>query len=184
MNYDLSDLSIFIVDDSRFTQDIVASLLRSMRIHHIKAFDAPIKAIETARSDHPDLMIVDYMMHDIDGREATRLIRASPDERLAFMPIIVLTAYTEEWRIVAARDAGATEIVAKPVSVRALYRALVQIIEHPRPFVRTTGYFGPDRRRRMRPFTGDDRRREPIDFSSSHADTTADAPRQSGTEHG
>ena len=44
------------------------------------------------------------------------------------------------------------------MSAEAIYKRLVQLIERPRPFVRVgEDYFGPDRRRRMRDFTGDDR---------------------------
>jgi hypothetical protein len=48
--------------------------------------------------------------------------------------------------------------MAKPVSAKSLYRRLVSVIEHPRQFVRTKTYFGPDRRRKVQPFEGPNRR--------------------------
>jgi DNA-binding response OmpR family regulator len=54
-------------------------------------------------------------------------------------------------RVVEARDAGVTEFIAKPLSARTLLNRLNAVIYHPRAFVRTPSYFGPDRRRRADP---------------------------------
>jgi DNA-binding response OmpR family regulator len=63
------------------------------------------------------------------------------------VPIIVISGYTERERVLAARAAGANEVMTKPITAKALYSRLVEVIEHPRPFVRAPDYFGPDRRR-------------------------------------
>ena len=59
----------------------------------------------------------------------------------------MLTGHTSIERVRAARDAGVNEFLAKPVSAKAILTRLISVIEHPRPFVRTKVYFGPDRRR-------------------------------------
>jgi DNA-binding response OmpR family regulator len=59
----------------------------------------------------------------------------------------MLTGYTEYRRVAEALDAGINEFLAKPISPRDLYLRIASIIDHPRPFVRARGYFGPDRRR-------------------------------------
>ena len=63
--------------------------------------------------------------------------------------------------LVAARDAGITEFLAKPVSSKALYQRIVSVIANPRPFIKTKTYFGPDRRRNINPgaYTGPERRK-------------------------
>ncbi|MDE0809430.1 MAG: response regulator, partial [Alphaproteobacteria bacterium] len=81
-----------------------------------------------------------------------------PDSPDSFQPIIMVTGHTEKARITEARDAGINELMAKPVSAKSLYRRLVSVIEHPRQFVRTKTYFGPDRRRKVQPFEGPNRR--------------------------
>jgi hypothetical protein len=60
----------------------------------------------------------------------------------------VVSTNTTRRLIQAARDAGTTEPLAKPVSAKALYRRISWIIEAPRNFIRTDAYFGPGRRRR------------------------------------
>ena len=59
----------------------------------------------------------------------------------------MVTGHTERARVEAARDAGVTEFIAKPITTQALLLALVEIVERPRPFIRCENYFGPDRRR-------------------------------------
>ena len=50
----------------------------------------------------------------------------------------------EKHRVVAARDAGITEFLAKPISAKALYERILNVVANPRPFVKTKTYFGPD----------------------------------------
>jgi DNA-binding response OmpR family regulator len=64
-----------------------------------------------------------------------------------FVPIIMLTGHTERTRVTAARDAGITEFLAKPISAKGLYQRVFSVVAHPRPFIKTATYFGPDRRR-------------------------------------
>jgi len=62
--------------------------------------------------------------------------------------------------VVAARDAGVTEFLAKPISAKALYQRVLNVVANPRPFIRTRSYFGPDRRRNANPnYAGPERRK-------------------------
>ena len=62
------------------------------------------------------------------------------------MPILVITADTRTSTVKAARDCGANMVVAKPMSPASLYERLSWVAFHPRSFVETATYFGPDRR--------------------------------------
>ena len=64
-----------------------------------------------------------------------------------YIPIIMVTGHTERHRVEAARDAGVTEILAKPITAQNLFSRIGEIVDHPRPFVKSVDYFGPDRRR-------------------------------------
>ena len=71
----------------------------------------------------------------------------------------MMTGHSERSRVVEARDAGVTEFVAKPLTAKSVLERMQAVIFHPRPFVRTATYFGPDRRRRDDPtFVGPWRR--------------------------
>jgi hypothetical protein len=60
----------------------------------------------------------------------------------------MITGYSEKQHVEAARDAGVTEFLAKPVTVKGVGALLNSLLTNPRPFVRTQTFTGPDRRRR------------------------------------
>jgi hypothetical protein len=61
--------------------------------------------------------------------------------------------------VLQARDTGVSEFLCKPISAKALYDRIYSIVMHPRPFIRTKSYFGPDRRRAENPaYSGAERR--------------------------
>ena len=62
-------------------------------------------------------------------------------------PIIMLTGHSEKRRVIEARDTGVTEFLAKPISAKALYQRVLNVVANPRPFIKTKSYFGPCRRR-------------------------------------
>ena len=89
------------------------------------------------------------------------LFRSAADSTNPYVPIIMLTAYSEMNRIVEARDSGVNEFVVKPISVNTLFSRIQAVIEKPRPFIRNNNFFGPDRRRKDMPFNEPDRRKAP-----------------------
>ena len=60
----------------------------------------------------------------------------------------MVTGHTEVRRVKYARDVGVNEFLAKPLSAKELYQKIISVIDHPRPFIRTKTFFGPDRRRK------------------------------------
>jgi hypothetical protein len=59
-----------------------------------------------------------------------------------------------------ARDAGVTEFLCKPISAKALYERILNVVANPRPFIKSKTYFGPDRRRGVNPnYVGPERRK-------------------------
>lgn len=116
-------------------------------------------ALEELNTHLIDLVISDYALETLNGVELAELVRGAEDSPNRYVPIIMVSAYTEKWRIEAARDAGVTEFLAKPLCAQDLYGRLLEVIERPRKFVRTPRYFGPDRRRHINEnFTGPMRR--------------------------
>jgi CheY-like chemotaxis protein len=82
-----------------------------------------LKGIEVAKAKHPALILMDIQMPGMDGLEATRRLRADPDFRTT--PIIALTALAMRGDRERCLAAGATDYLAKPVSLKKL----VQMIE-------------------------------------------------------
>jgi two-component system chemotaxis response regulator CheY len=144
--YDLSALRVLIVDDSDHMLAIVRRLLGAMRVGAVRMAADAAEAFKLMHEETPDLIIVDWNMIPLDGIDFIRLVRRSDEPDWPDAPILLLTAHTEPHRVRAARDAGVNHVLAKPVSFKKLYDAIVTIIEDERPFVRTPFYIGPDRR--------------------------------------
>lgn len=98
-------------------------------------------------------------MKPMDGISFTRIVRNDPASPNPYVPVILMTGFSEKRRVLQARDAGVTEFLVKPFNAHDLYKRIVQVIERPRQFVRAEDFFGPDRRRKKTPgFLGPFRR--------------------------
>ncbi|MCG8544798.1 MAG: response regulator [Alphaproteobacteria bacterium] len=160
MAFDFSQLKVLVVDDNEFMQRILTELLIALSFHRdkiLKTGDGS-SALKILSFQSPDLVICDLNMKPMNGKRLTQLIRSADDSANPYVPIIVCTGHSEIEHIVDARDAGATEILRKPISAASLYSRLRAIVESPRPFIKSPIYVGPDRRRRDLPFDGPDRR--------------------------
>lgn len=156
---DMSALNILVADSNQYMLKIIRAMLRGFGIIKIReAIDGAV-ALEELNTQMIDLVIVDYALETLSGVELTELVRGAEDSPNRFVPIIMLSAYTEKWRIEGARDAGVTEFLRKPLCAKDLYLRLLEVIERPRNFVRTHRYFGPDRRRQISStYSGTERR--------------------------
>jgi two-component system, chemotaxis family, chemotaxis protein CheY len=144
---DLSALKVLIADDNQNMQSILKYSLRALGIREILTAENGKKAYDIFKKSTPDIIITNWMMPDVNGLQLTKKIRMSPDKNNPHIPIIMLSAYSEHERITIARDAGITEFLTKPVSPRAIYLRLAEVILKPRQFVKISTYSGPDRRR-------------------------------------
>ena len=127
---------------------LLRELLNSTGIREVSEAANGEAALRVLRERRCDLILSDMAMAPMDGIAFTRHIRTDSNSPNPFVPIIMVTGHTEKERVMAARDAGVTEFLAKPVTPKSLYSRIAEIVERPRAFVRTDSYFGPDRRRK------------------------------------
>ena len=97
------------------------------------------------------------------------MLRWDDDSPNPYVPILMLTAHTEASRVAAARDAGVTGFVKKPISARLLFERIASALTDARMFVRSGDFCGPDRRRGQ-----DSDYAGPFRRASDHADETVD----------
>ena len=164
-NFDLTNLKIMIVDDYAPMRRLLFSILRELGINNLSQANNGKHALEELNKAEPDLIITDALMEPMDGLEFTRQIRQGHGDVDPFLPIIMVSGQTELSFIFTARDAGVTEFLAKPISAKSVYARLCGIISKPRPFVRISGFFGPDRRRQAGAHGGDERRSDEHKYS-------------------
>ncbi|MFI4973492.1 MAG: response regulator [Caulobacterales bacterium] len=149
MRFDL--LKILLVDDNQHMRVLLTEILRAIGVR--QAFDAAdgAEALQLLRHQPIDIVMTDLAMQPLDGIDFVRLIRNSPDSPNPMIPVIMVTGHSTMRRVGEARDVGVTEFLSKPVTARGVIDRISMVVEHPRPFVRSADYFGPDRRRRADP---------------------------------
>ncbi len=148
MPYDLSQAKVLIVEDMQPMLTLTVSLLKTMGFLDVHGAKSVTEGFSLFQQHKHDLVVTDWLMEPLDGLDLIRKIRNNENSPNKFVPIILMTGYSDQPRVEAARDGGVTEFLMKPYSARDMYSRIVQIIEKPRQFVDTGEFFGPDRRRR------------------------------------
>ena len=87
--------------------------------YEISAASNGIQALAMAQSEHPDLILLDLMMPDIDGVEVTRRLRSN--DATKDVPIIMFTAKTQVEDKILGFEAGADDYLTKPTQPRELF---------------------------------------------------------------
>jgi CheY-like chemotaxis protein len=156
--YRFDRLKMLVVDDNIHMRKLVTTILQAFGVTQIFEAENGERAWAVLRETNPDVVVLDWVMEGMSGLEVIRMIRTNPGSPNPFVPVIMLTGYTSADYVRQARDAGVNEFIAKPVSVKTMMSRMVSVIEHPRPYVRTSAYFGPCRRRRNEEHQGPERR--------------------------
>ncbi|HVC32345.1 MAG TPA: response regulator transcription factor [Chloroflexota bacterium] len=118
--------TILIAEDERDLNNVVRQHLQDEGHRVLQAFDGPT-AVLTATQERPDLVILDWMLPRLDGLEICRRVR-----RDSVVPILMLTARSEEIDRVLGLEVGADDYLTKPFSIRELIarvRALLRRVE-------------------------------------------------------
>lgn len=117
--------SILIVDDNRDIRDYVRSILISDYKVWVAADGE--EGLHMARKKEPDLIISDVMMPKMDGLAMTRAVKS--DVVTSHIPVLLLTAKSEEEQIVSGFESGAVAYLTKPFSSKVLMARIKQIIQ-------------------------------------------------------
>jgi CheY-like chemotaxis protein len=118
-------VSVLIVDDVKLNRVLLKRFLSAFDI-----FEAAngLEALESAEKHHPDVILMDMKMPEMDGYEATRQLKAN--EQLRHIPIIAVTASAFEDDERDIRSMGCDGYIKKPVSKRDLIQTLIQFLPH------------------------------------------------------
>lgn len=143
-----SRMVIMAIDDQDYMLTVMKDMLRQIGVGEIVTANNLERAEEMIRKP-AHVLFCAMDMEEMDGVAFVRELRAKDGNPNREIPIIMMTGQPEQKQVMAARDAGATEFLIKPVSVITLEQRLEIVLEHPRPFVNGGGFVGPDRRRRQ-----------------------------------
>jgi two-component system phosphate regulon response regulator PhoB len=128
----MSAKTILIVEDEKDLAELLAFNLKNEGYHPLIALDG-ISGLEAARKNSPDLVLLDLMLPGMLGLEVCKFLRKDP--KTATIPVIMLTAKSEEIDQVVGFELGADDYIAKPFSSRILLlriKAVLQRTSSPR----------------------------------------------------
>ena len=143
----IKSLAVLVVDDNQYTRKMIRNLLLNCGIKDVFEANDGIAALDAIRSIAPDVVVLDWEMPLLSGAELVRIVRSPGVFPMPDIPIIMLSAHGERWRVVEAVRLGVHEFLVKPVSAKALYDRLVAIVSQPRPVVQLGDYYGPEPRK-------------------------------------
>ena len=138
--------TLVIVDNLPMFQ-IFRGVLEELGIHNVTHGRSAQLAVQTLMTEPIDLVIIDDYA-PVDGVKFLNVLRKGSNKLPHAVPVMFVTARAERDRIMAARDAGASEIMLKPFTAAQLLARLTTTVKKPRSFVEAQTYVGPDRRRR------------------------------------
>lgn len=143
-------LVILVADPSAQMRRIIHSMLmHSIGVDKVIDVSNGENALKILQENPCDLLVLDSSMRPLGGIELARRIRNNEEKVDPFIPIIITSDKPEMKEVLGARDAGATEYLVKPLSAKILNLRIQTLMEHPRPFVKSGNFFGPDRRRHV-----------------------------------
>lgn len=160
---DIGNLRFMLVDPDVHMRSMITDILRHYGVKSVTEADDAEAAYAMLDQVNPEIIMTEYELPNMNGLEFTRKIRTESQEFHRIKPIIIISAHSQQDQVMGARDAGATEYLAKPVDSKTIYQRICSVILKPRPFVEIGDFAGPDRRRRHDPYmVGQARRQDDV----------------------
>ena len=145
----MEGLVVLIADSNPYTRRLTRMMLTNLGVKSTYESADGVAALDAIRNVNPDVMIMDWDMPVLDGREVMRIVRSPGVFPKANLPIIMLTDLGLQSRVTAAIRLGVHEFLVKPISPKTLQQRLLGIILNPRPMVRAGKFYIPMPRRRV-----------------------------------
>lgn len=120
-------MKILIVDDFSTMRRIIKNLLRDLGFNNTAEADDGLTALPMLQNGNFDFLVTDWNMPGMTGIDLLKAIRS--DERLANLPILMVTAEAKREQIIAAAQAGVNGYVVKPFTAQVLKEKIEKIFE-------------------------------------------------------
>lgn len=141
-----AQIECLVVDADQYSTSILGQILRGFGLSKHVMVESGDEATRRLANGHFDLLICDAILPDMAGGDLVKWVRRQPALALKYVPIVVLTGYTQYSSVVNMRDAGANIVVRKPVSPNILFDHIAWSARTERAFIETDNFIGPDRR--------------------------------------
>ena len=139
-------VSVLLVDRNHYCRSLVAQMLRGFGVENVISCETGAEAQDQLRTNHVELCVIEADLPDMPGADLINWLRRENKDPLRFVPILVLSGYTQLRLLSSTRDAGANLLLKKPLSAQALFDRLAWLARTPRSYIETKNYVGPDGR--------------------------------------
>jgi len=125
----LGHLRVLVIDDNWFARRLIKNVLQAFGIWNVTETKCAVEGLGLLREHTFDLVLVDDRMPALSGTQFTKQVRAGSACASANIPIIVVSAHTDEPRVLKAVAAGAQGYLAKPFTAKRLYQRILSVID-------------------------------------------------------
>ncbi|SEA66696.1 response regulator [Alkalimonas amylolytica] len=124
--FDVQDVRVLIVDDSRLARNHIRRVLQNLGMQHISEADDGKAAMEFMQQQLVDLVVTDYNMPEVNGEELTRFIREH--STLSHIPILMVTSEANDAHLANIAQSGINALCDKPFEPAAVKELLYRIL--------------------------------------------------------
>ena len=121
------DAKILIVDEFYTMRRIIKNLLRDLGFNNTQEADDGNTALSMLQNDHYDFLVTDWNMSGMTGIDLLKAVRA--DEKLATLPVLMVTAESNREQIIEAAQAGVNGYIVKPFTAVTLKEKIGKIFD-------------------------------------------------------
>lgn len=125
---DFDDLSVLVIDDSKFIRDTVRRILRSIGVSKIRMAPNGMVGLKMVSEDQFDVVLCDLSMEPINGMRFVEFLRKHENAKLRDLPVIILTMHNEQEIVKKAIEQGINGYLLKPVSIKSIKERIEQVL--------------------------------------------------------
>ena len=124
---ELSGLRVLLAEDSLYNQKLAVALLER-KGHHVVVANNGVEAVQLARTQSFDLVLMDVQMPEMDGLQATKMIREDQSASRRRVPIVAITAQAMKGDRERCLESGMDDYLTKPVRSAQLYEKIGMVV--------------------------------------------------------
>ena len=149
---------VLVIDEDVFMARLLGTVLTSFGVGKVTILYDVEVAKEFVCLNSIDCLMMEWSGWEHPDLELLDFIRKSHNVVNPKVPVVVCTGHTDFDHVMRARDDGANEIVAKPITPQHIFEKLYNAMYNIRDFIVHDAYTGPDRRRHLKNYNGEERR--------------------------
>ena len=120
------ELNVLVVDDSFTARNHICRVLSNMGVEKISTAKNGLEAIDVIKQQHFDLIVTDYNMPEMDGKQLVEHIRSHTNQ--AAIPILMVSSESDQNRLTAVQQAGVSAICDKPFETETVRELLLKML--------------------------------------------------------